>query len=588
MARKHTFVYALEQNARIIGDTAAVIQGKRQLSFKTLDQRCNQLAHALLKLGISRGNRLALCLCNQPEFIESTYAAWKCACVSVPLNYRFMEQELIYVINNSDSVGVILDEEFLPKLNRIRAQISKVKFYIVLGNTKTDKERGIYNYQELLETQVITKPALNWPEQNDDDIGYNIYTGGTTGMPKAISYNEKAMLKSTVEAFASSVPNFLQALSKSAAEDLLSLPGGKLLNSRIGRRLLAAKLTSRFVRWCLEHAPLSYNPAIVKKLSNSVRVLVASPMMHSLGWAIGFSLPKNGATLYLLEGKSYDPAEALQLIQNNQINFLAAIGDATLKPMLAELRKSHYQLDSLQAIFASGMPTSAEVKEHLLKKYMTNVRFIDFIGGSELTGMALKIYTSRDTEFNKASFPVTDRIMILNSETGQPVAPGEVGELARRTENLPNGYYNDPNKTQKLIRKINHQHWLMSGDLAKLDHQGFFHFVGRGSECINTGGEKVFPEEVENLLRQMPEIKEVGITATPSEKWGELVTAIVELEQGAQLTEQQVIDFTIDKISGYKRPRRIIFTDKFPVTLIGKPHYHALRQLAKNSLTSVA
>jgi len=147
-------------------------------------------------------------------------------------------------------------------------------------------------------------------------------------------------------------------------------------------------------------------------------------------------------------------AEALELMQRHKINFLGAIGDATLKPLLKELDSNDYDLSELKGIFASGMPTSAEVKEGLLKKHMLNTRFIDFIGGSELTGMAFKVYTSKDTEFNKSSFPITDRILIVNSKTGEPVSPGEVGELARQTDHLPNGYYNDPEKTRQHQRDI--------------------------------------------------------------------------------------------------------------------------------------
>lgn len=176
--------------------------------------------------------------------------------------------------------------------------------------------------------------------------------------------------------------------------------------------------------------------------------------------------------------------------------------------------------------------------------------------------------------------------MILNPETGKPVAPGKVDEMARRTNNLPNGYYKDPEKTKKLIRHYHGQAWLMGGDLAELDENGTFYFVGKGSECINTGGEKVYPEEVENILLKMPNAKTAGITATPDVKWGKLVTTVIQADAGLKLTEEDIIAYTKDKISGYKRPRRVIFVEEFPTTLIGKPHYRALRELAKQSVAT--
>ncbi len=578
MAGKHTFVHALEQNAKNLPGALAVVQGARYLTFQDLNAQANRIANGLLRLGIQRESSIALCLTNSIPFIESTYGIWKVAGVSVPLNYRFKDEELINVLDNSDSVGVIVEEEFVDAFLRIRSRLLKLKFVIQVGGQP--RSRDILSYDTWLRSQPKNKPTLIWPEQSDNDIGYNIYTGGTTGMPKGISYNEKAMIRSTLEGFSGSVPTILQQISQAKDTTLDAVPGGAFLKSGIGRRLLAAQSTASIVKWLLLHMPTQYRSRPAKLMAGKLRVLIVSPMMHSLGWVLTFNLSKFGATIFLLEEKSYRPEEALSIIENNHIAILGAIGDATLKPLLTTLDKQRYDLSSLQGIFASGMPTSAEVKQRLLQEYMPNCRFMDFIGGSELTGMAFRFYTKHDTEFSKSSFPVNDRVMILDPTTGLPVAPGEIGELARRTDNLPNGYYKDPEKTRKLIRYYHNQSWLMSGDLAQLDADGTFHFVGRGSECINTGGEKVYPEEVENLLIQLPGVKMAGITATPDDRWGELVTAVIQLDEHKNLSEQQIIDFTQDKISGYKRPKRVIFVDEFPTTLIGKPHYRALRELA--------
>lgn len=502
-----------------------------------------------------------------------------------PLNYRFMDEELINVLDNSDSVGAIVEAEFIDCFLRIKAHLPKLKFIIQVGGQQS-KHASLLHYDHWLKTQSKSKPKLTWPEQSDNDIGYNIYTGGTTGMPKGISYNEKTMVRSTMEGFSGSVPTVLKQISQAKDSTLEQVPGGWFLKSKTGRKLMAANSTATLVRWILLHIPTSYRPGPAKMMAGKLRILIVSPMMHSLGWVLTFVPAKFGATTFLLEGKSFHPEEALKTIAQNQISILGAIGDATLKPLLASLDQQPYDLSSLQGIFASGMPSSAEVKRRLLQEYMPNCRFMDFIGGSELTGMAFRFYTKHDTEFNKSSFPVNDRIMILNPETGKPVATGEVGEMARRTDNLPNGYYKDPEKTKKLIRHYHGQTWLMSGDLAELDENGTFHFVGRGSECINTGGEKVYPEEVENILLKMPGIKTVGITATPDEQWGELVTAIIQTDTDLELTEEEIIAYTKDKISGYKRPRRVIFVEEFPTTLIGKPHYRALRELAKQSVAT--
>jgi fatty-acyl-CoA synthase len=306
-------------------------------------------------------------------------------------------------------------------------------------------------------------------------------------------------------------------------------------------------------------------------------------MMHSVGWGVSHALTKAGGTVHILERRSYDPVEAYETIRDNKINFLASIGDATLKPLLEVVdERGAAAIQHLTLIGAVGMPTAAEVKERLLKTHLPNATFIDIIGGSELTGISFQIYTARDTAFNKVTFPVSERNMIIDPETGRPVSPGEVGELARRTNIPPQGYYKDPEKTKKLIRQFDGQTWLMSGDLARLNEDGqTFTFVGRGSECINTGGEKVYPDEVETVIKKLDGVEMVGVTATPDEKYGELVTAVIKPAEGATLTDEQVFEHCKGKIAGYKRPRKVIFVDEFPTTLIGKPHYKGLRDLAK-------
>lgn len=575
MAGNYTFVDALERNARAIGGALALVQGRRLRTYRDLDRRANQIAHAYLELGVLRAERIALALTNSIEFVECTYGGWKDALVSVPINYRFLDNELIHVLDNSDSVAVVLEDQFLNTFERIRPQLPKLRFLLVVGNTPSDPQRQIFNFEELLARQPENKPRLPWPEQSNDDTGYNIYTGGTTGLPKGISYGEKAMLKTAVEGLSSFVPNLLRRMARDGNS---GLPGNTLT-----QRLLQSRAAARSLQWTLEHAPLGNNSLLPRWLQGRSRALVVSPMMHSVGWGVSHALTKAGGTVYILEGKSYDPEEAYALIRDHRINFLAAIGDSTLKPLLDVLdERGAKPVQHLSTIGSVGMPASADVKERLLKTHLPNSTFIDILGGSEITGISFQLYSSRDSVFNKVTFPVSERNLIINPETGIAVKPGEVGELARRTNVPPQGYYKDPEKTAKLIRQFNNQTWLMSGDLARLDDNGeTFTFVGRGSECINTGGEKVYPDEVETVIKKLEGVDMVGVTATPDDKYGELVTAVIKIAHNAQLNSDDVTVFCKDKMAGYKRPRKVIFVDEFPTTLIGKPHYKGLRELAK-------
>ncbi|MBV1871616.1 MAG: AMP-binding protein [Gammaproteobacteria bacterium] len=584
MAGRYTSVYALEKNAIHIPGTAALVQGNHVTTYRDLDEKANQVGRTLIKLGVERGDRFTIALTNCTEFVESTFGAWKLASITVPLNYRFMDDELVSVVDSSDSVGIVLEDAFLETFTRIWPRLPKVKFLLVVGDTPTDQDQRIYNYAELVASQAMTKPTLAWAEQGDHDVGYNIYTGGTTGMPKGISYNERALLETMREGLIGGISKMLTGLGDAPEDELKGYPAGRLLATNLGRRLLKSSRTHSAARTAIKYAPLSYNKAIALRMSGSARGLVVSPMMHSVGWGVAHALPRVGGTVYMLEGSSFDPKEALDIMEKNNLSFIAAIGDATLKPLLAELDKNPRSLPYWTTVAAVGMPTSPEVKEGLLKRHLPHATFIDCIGGSELTGMAITTYTAKDTNFGKASFPTTESVLIIDPKTGVSVKAGEIGELARKTKILPNGYYKDPEKTKQLIREINGETWVMSGDLAMLDENGTFHFAGRGSECINTGGEKVYPEEVENLIKKMDGIEMVGLTATPDDKYGELVTAVIELKKGVDLREEDIINYTKGKISGYKRPRRVIFTDEFPRTLIGKPHYKALRDLAKQPI----
>ncbi len=585
MAGNCTFIHGLEKNAKLIPNAVAISQGNRYLTYKDLDQRANQLGKALLRLGVGRGERVSIALTNSFEFLESTFGAWKLAAITIPLNYRFMDEELIHVLDNSDSVGVILNAEYLEIFQRIWPRLPNIRFLLVVGECEPDPQNNIYQYDTLLKQFSGNKPKLAWKEQGNEDTGYNIYTGGTTGMPKGISYTEKGFTKTVVEALGSNAPDLLQRVADAPDHLLRLLPGGRIISSRLGRAFLRLPLWGKLGAKGAKYAPASYNRFLAKMLAGDVRVLLVSPLMHAWAWAISANLIKLGGTVFLLNSDHYDVEEALGLISKNKIRAIAAIGDSTLKPILAELdtQPDKYSLDTLNVIIASGMPTSPEVKEGLLKRHLNHTILLDVLISSEITHGAATIYTSADTNFNKAVFKVTERIQVLNSDTGEPVSVGEVGEVARQTDVVPQGYYKDPEKTKKLIREFNGKTWLMSGDLAELREDGSFSFVGRGSECINTGGEKVYPEEVENLIRQMDAVEIVGITATPDEKFGEAVTAVIQLKAGSRLTEQQVIEFTKGKISGYKCPRRILFVKEFPTTLIGKPHYKALRELAKQS-----
>jgi acyl-CoA synthetase (AMP-forming)/AMP-acid ligase II len=305
-----------------------------------------------------------------------------------------------------------------------------------------------------------------------------------------------------------------------------------------------------------------------------------SPFMHAWAYAIHLSILRSGGTVVIPAGTSFNAEDALEMIESKRVNFLTAIGDANLRPMVDALERKKYDMQSLFGIIASGMYTSPDVKRRLFEQ-IPHLLLLDVFISSEISHGAFRIYTAADKELQKATFKTTDSIKVLDPETCEPVKPGETGEVARRTESLPEGYYKDKEKTNELIREINGEHWLFSGDMAMLDKDGYFHFVGRGSECINTGGEKVYPEEVEEVIKRHSKVENAGVTGVPDEKWGEAVTAIVQLKKGEKAGESEIIDFCRDRMAGYKKPKHVIFVEELPTTTIGKAWYKELRKLVE-------
>lgn len=558
-----TFIFGIEQAARIRADKPAFIEGDKVMSWKEFNERSNALAHALLDIGVKREEKVAIALYNGNEFTEATCAAWKIAAMSVPINYRFMDDELYYVLDNSDTVAIVLDEELINIFKRLEPKLPKVRYYIVLGKNNPS---GWYNYNEFIKKYPKTKPSLTWKPQSNTDIGYNMYTGGTTGYPKGISYTEENFTGSLKEALAGSIPEILKKASKGPNV-------GPVLKWILSRET-TAKLAKRLV------VNMRDNSALMQRLrGDKMKALFVSPFMHAWAWGLHLTMLKSGGTVVLPSSRSFDPEEILKIIEKREIKILVAIGDATLKPVSEKLAGSKYDISSLKMIIASGMPTSPDVKKKILQN-IPDAAILDVFLSSEISHGAFTLYTSSDKEFKKVTFKITDNLKVVNPETGIPVKPGEIGEVARRTDILPEGYYKDPEKTKKLIRKINGENWLFSGDLAEVDTEGYFHFVGRGNACINTGGEKVFPQEVEDVIQKHPAVKEAGVAGVPDEKWGEAVTALVVLGEGKKATKEEIIEFCRDKISGYKRPKHVFFVDSIPKTLVGKSHYSELVKIA--------
>ena len=586
MSQKNTFTYLLERNARSIPDKPAVIYGEKKYTWYEYNKRSNSLANAFLDLGVKRMDRVAIGLYNGNQFTEAMFAAFKIAAVPININYRYYEKELHYVIDHSDSTVFLLNEDLIDRTNKIRPDLTKVKHYIVTGEHAPN---DMINYDELIKNYPCSDPKLHWAPMNDEDIGYQMYTGGTTGYPKGTLFTQKTGVKSGIEAISSNMSSILPKIANApestfqALRTTLPIPGiSGLLSNSIVRFALERRTTAEVAKGIIRRLPPSFTGLLPRLLGGNLRMLYTTPFIHAYTWHIGLLTLSFGVTMVILPGKSFDPNEAWETVERDKIAILGVVGDATCKPMAEALDSKDYDTSSLFTVLSSGAATSANVKKRLLE-HIPNLLFIDMAASSEAFDYGFGISSSSDKEIHKSLFRLSSHMKIFN-EKNEPAGTGEVGEIAKSGDIMPEGYYKDPKRNKKVFKTIDGKRWFFTGDMATIDDKGNINFVGRGSECINTGGEKVFPEEVEDLIITNPKVENVGVVGIPSEKWGEAVTAVVQLKKGEDASSDEIIDFCRGKIAGYKKPIYVMFVDSIPLTTAGKAYRIKIKELANETL----
>jgi len=610
---KYTFPWFYGQYVNLVPDKPVIIYGDREISWKEFDERSNQLANALLDLGVKREDKVLFGSYNSPYWFETFYAVNKIAATFTNLNYRFYEDELRYVIDNSDATAVFITEDIIERIEHIRPDLEKAKNYIVVGQ-KENTPADMLNYDELVEKYPKTEPKFDWTPMTEEDNGWFVYSGGTTGYPRAVaSLKQILAVRFIADSFAPFIPRILERVSNGLPNELFySLE--KLLHIPFVGRAASTIFNSPFVLSLLKEASkyesevgqlgrklmsmLLFNPRIMRFISpGRVMVLATTPAMHAWGWGMSAFPPLYGCCEVVLTGKSYNPDEVLDLIERRKVNLLAVIGDAIVGPLVNALKKKHYDLSSLLAIINGGARVSADTKRSILN-YAPNAIFIDTLMATDVGMMSTEIYTSadKDEEIYDGKFKAVSGTKIVD-ENFNVLKLGENGFVAIDMEILykdskdlnpelfskilkDDWWYKRPDKSRETKVTIDGRIYNIPGDMGYMDKEGFIHFVGRGSECINTGGEKVYPEEVEILIKKNQKVNNVAITGVPDERWGEAVTAIVELKKGEKASEDEIIEFCRGNISGYKIPKHIIFVDELPLTSVYKPYYKKIKEIA--------
>jgi len=516
-------------------DRPALIQGARTVTWGELDRRTNRLARALIAAGSRPGDKIAFYLRNHPAYLEGFIAGLKARQVHVNVNYRYVADEVHYIFENADAVTVVFAREFSPIVAQIAPRLPMVRLWLMVEDGDDAEAPAFAQAYEPLAAVGDDAPLAI--ERSPDDMFF-LYTGGTTGMPKGVMWRQDSLRRA-------------------------------LLNPALVARM---------------PVDLEDHIEIIKEAGAGTVTLPACPLMHGTGLLTGLSAMAGGGTVVMLESSHFDPHELWRVVDAHAVGQIIIVGDAFAKPMLRALDEADppHSAATVLSIVSSGVMWSTEVKQGLLR-HMPQVTLLDSFGSSEAVGFGLSVMTAAG-EVETAKFQIGDNVKVFTPE-GREVTPGggEVGLIARG-DPLPEGYYKDPVKTASTFPIIGGLRYSMPGDHCTVEADGSITLLGRGSGCINTAGEKVFPEEVEEVLKLHPDIEDALVVGVPDDKWGQSVTAVVELRGDVELDEVSIREHVRQRLAGYKTPKRLIAVPRMLRAPNGKADYKGARDLALREL----
>jgi fatty-acyl-CoA synthase len=532
------FATVWESIADVLPDRPAIVNGSVSRSWREYDDRAARVAAALVAAGLGPDSKVGLFLYNSNEYLEAQFGAFKMRGVPINVNYRYLDDELCYLLDNADAEALFFHTSLGDRVARVAGRLPGLRLLVAVDDGLPDdrtKVEGAVPWEEL----IATHEPMPRIERREDDV-YMLYTGGTTGMPKGVMYAMGGLTNSFVEA---AFPTLGLAPPSDAAE-------------------IAGMITAA------EGYPIS---------------IPACPLMHGTGVWLGTFIPHlAGGTVITLESRSLDAHELLETMQRSRATVFVIVGDAFAKPIIRALdeaaeRGTPYDTSSLAMIISSGVMWTAEVKEALLERIEQAV-LVDAIGSTE-GSMGISI-TMRGVPPSTAKFNQMPTTKVF-TEDGREVRPGsdEIG-LVAAGGNVPLGYYKDPEKSARTFKVIDGVRYSFPGDLATVNEDGSINLLGRGSQVINTAGEKVFPEEVEEAVKRVDAVDDCLVVGVPDDRFGEAVAAVVSLLPGQTTDEASIIAEVKQHLAHYKAPKHVVFVSAVPRAPNGKADYRAARQQA--------
>lgn len=505
----------------------AQVHGDRRDDWRTFDRHADGIAAALLAAGLAQQDKVALYLYDTAEYLETAFAVMKAGLVPVNTNYRYREDELHYLWDNADAAAVVFDAAFTATVEALRARCPKVKLWLHVGHGESACPAWAASY-ETAATNAPARVRAPWGRCGDDLVF--VYTGGTTGRPKGVMWRQRDLY-----------------LASNTTKDPAAADYG-----HVRKRVETQR-----------EPPVG---------------LPAAPLMHGTGFVFAATVLNRGGRVVTLPAQGFDAMRLLDAMVEERVTDLCIVGEAFGRPIVDALDAApgRFDLSRLKVVSSSGMMWSQESKARLLA-HAPQVLMIDFLNSSEASGMGRAITSSR-TAAGGARFELGRNACVIDDED-RPIAPGsgQVGRVAVRGI-VPLGYYKDPQKTAATFVTLDGVRCAIPGDYATVEADGSITLLGRGSISINTGGEKVFPEEVEEAIKTHRAVFDALVVGVPDPRLGQAVAALVAPRSGVALDADAVRAQVRERLAGYKAPRHVMIVDSVERSVTGKADYKAARE----------
>lgn len=527
-----------ESLADVVPERTALVAGERRLGYRELEERANRLASVLRARGVGPGSHVGLHLFNRAEFVEAMLAAFKLRAVPININYRYVEDELAYLCTNGDVVAVLTEHDLVPMVERITPRCPALHTRIVVG-----ARGGVPGFLEYEEAVSRGNPARDFGPRSGDDR-YIIYTGGTTGLPKGVMWRHEDVI-------------------------FAGLQGGNPGGPPIER-------------------PEELAENVAAGRSMAFTMIPAAPFIHGAAQWTALICMFSGGKVVVQPGKSFDAKRVLELVEEERATTIALVGDAMARPIVEALTSAErtYDTSSLLVIASAGAVLSPAVKEQL-RAALPNVMVLNNFGSTEAGHQGAAMPGSETGTDGRPAFFMDASTNAVFDDEQRRIEPGsgKVGWLARGGR-VPLGYYKDEEKTRARFVTIDGVRWVLPGDRATVESDGRITVYGRGSGCINTGGEKVFPEEVEEVLKSHPDVFDALVVGVEDERWMQRVAAVVEPRAGRAPTLEDVQAHCRRHVAGYKVPRQLVLVERVMRFPTGKPDYGWAKAVAQGGSPS--